>query len=675
MLFFDQLKKNDPQLRLLALAVLGGMGVLLAGLWWVQIVTARSYRTKLETQSFRTVRIPAVRGKILDRNGVPLADSKPSFDVSLYLEELRGAFDDAYATAARQVRSNLQAQLAEQQRQLHRKLTRKERARFTLSLAQKNALREATRYAVASNLVATLSARMQVPITLDEARFQRHYAQALVLPLPVLTDLDATNVARFEEQSIAMEGLDLEMQPIRYYPYQTTAAHILGQIRRDISAAEGEDAFLNYPLPVFRGTVGIEAAFDSELRGRSGAKSVLVNNLGYRQSESIWTPAIPGDNVVLTLDIRIQQTAEQALASAMRNTRGAVVVMDPRNGDILAMASAPTYDPNVFAEGVTPAQNAYLNDPRLRPQINRALQENYAPGSIFKIVTGLACLEAGLNPNAKIYNPGYIYIGRRKIDDLAPPGEYDFHRGFLKSSNTYFITNGLRAGIENILRVARELHLGERCGIPTRQEVPGVLPTLRQVRSGWTPGDSANICFGQGYLAVTPLQMAIMTAAIANGGKVFYPRLVAAVQPQDPSDTADRERFPAGRVRDELKLHASTLPIIRAAMLSDTEDPEGTAYGAFHRGRSGPLILESLRVCGKTGTAQVQDPSGRTIDHTTWFASYAPYENPRYVVIAMVESGGGGGTTAAPVAEKIYQKIEDLERAGALGAGALAQRN
>ncbi len=683
MLFFDQLKKNDPQLRLLTMVVLGGLGVLLAGLWWVQIVSARDYQARLETQSFRTVRLPAVRGKILDRTGVALADSRPSFNASLYFEELRKPFDAAYAVDLAALRRQLHAQMTEQEHALKHPLTRKERARFALSADQKNALRQRARYQVASNLVAYLSARLQQPAALDEQKFQRHYASALVLPYPVLLNLDPTNLARFEEQSVTLEGLDLEMQPVRVYPYQTTAAHLLGQLRRDISSAEGEDSFLNYPLPVFRGTVGLEAAFDAQLRGRSGSKSVLVNNLGYRQSESVWSAALPGENVVLTLDLRLQQAAERALAQAMTEVRGAVVVLDPRNGDILALASAPSYDPNMFVRGLTPAEGRYLSDARLRPQINRAVQENYSPGSIFKIIVGLAALESGLDPRATYHvqpdpaSPGHgcIFVGRQKIRDLAAPGDYDFHRALLRSSNAYFITNGLRAGIENILRLTRRLHLGELCGLPTRQEVRGNMPTLPEVRARWTAGETANVCIGQGEVDVTPLQVAVVTAAIANGGKVLYPRLVAAVAPQDPFSGGDRESFPGGQVRDELGVRPRNLQLVREAMLAETEDLEGTGYAAFHRGKPGAPILPTFRVCGKTGTAQVKDASGRTVDHTTWFTSFAPYEDPRYVVVVMVESGGSGGGTAAPVARDIYLKIEELERAGAFRLPVVAQKN
>lgn len=670
MLVFDQLNKNDPSLRWLATVTAIGLGILLAGLWWVQVVCGREYQSRLEVQSFRTVRVPAVRGKILDRNGEAIADSRPSFNASLYLEELRKPFSAAASAALGAVRTNRALQKEELRRQLGRKLTKEEEKRFGIPLPERNAIFGAARYQVASNLVSELGRRMGEPLRLDPEDFRKRYAEQLILPLPLMTGMSPMQMTRFEEQIRQLDGVDLDVQPTRYYPYHDLAAHLLGQLRRDVSSAEGEDAFLNYPLPVVRGVVGIEAAFDGRLRGRSGSKSVLVNNVGYRQAENVWTVALPGDNVVLTIDRRIQEAAEIALSKAMNNVRGAVVVMDPRNGDILAMASAPSYDVNLFTRSYTHAEWAYLNDPKQRPQINRAVQENYAPGSIFKIIVGLAALDAGLNPNALYQvqpdpaNPGKgcIFIGREKKRDTAPPGPYNFHRALLRSSNAYFVTNGLRAGIDNIIRLSRRVHLGERCGIPTGQEVRGILPTDQMLRSGWSVGDTANLCIGQGKLAVTPVQMAVMTAAVANGGRVFFPRLVADIVPQDAFGPGRRESYPAGRLRDNLGVRPSSLRIVREAMLADTEDTEGTAFKAFHETSSGGPRLKTFRVAAKTGTAEVENQAGRTTDHITWFVSFAPFDNPRYVVVVMVESGGSGGSTCAPVSRDIYQFLEEMER-------------
>jgi penicillin-binding protein 2 len=196
------------------------------------------------------------------------------------------------------------------------------------------------------------------------------------------------------------------------------------------------------------------------------------------------------------------------------------------------------------------------------------------------------------------------------------------------------------------------LHLGERTQLPTWQDNGGIFPNIRRIKTGWVEGDSANICIGQGEIAVTPLQMAIMTSAIANGGRVFWPRLVARIEPQDLLSGESPMGYPQGRVRDHLGVSARTLQIVREAMLADVEEKEGSGRLA---------AVSGFRICAKTGTAQVTDARNRVIDHTVWFASYAPYENPRYVVIVMVESGKSGGFTCAPVAQKIYQAIQQYE--------------
>lgn len=656
MLVFDQLKKNDPQLRTLAVVVLSGLCVLLAGLWWVQVVSARDYQTNLETQSFRTVRIPAVRGRILDRNGITLAENRPTYNVGLYLEELRQPFEAAYSNQLAQARSELKHQLGEQERKLGRRLTEEERKPFRLTSKDKGRIRQGARYEVASNVVMQVSRRLRQPLWFDATNFQRHYETRLALPYPVLTNLNAAQIALFEEQSSSQMGVDLEGQSTRFYPYNTTAAHVLGHLQRDDSSVEGEEAFFSFRLPDYRGSVGVEFGFNKQLRGNAGAKSVLVNNAGYRQTENVWSPAEPGENVVLTIDLHLQQAAERALQVYGPATRGAAIVMDVHTGDLLAMASSPTFNPNSYLPSLSEAE--WQRIAGLYAEKNRATQENYQPGSIFKTVVGLACLEAGLDPNATIYNPGYIDIGRKPIHDLAPAGTYDFHRALKASCNTYFISNGLHvAGISNIVKLGQRLHLGELTGLPTRQEVKGVFPSLKRVSAQWYDGDTANICIGQGPQAVTPIQMAVLAAALANGGKVLWPRLVDRIEPADTAAGTPAVIFPGSRVRDELGVKPSSLKILRDAMLGDVEDADGTGRAA---------AVPGIRICGKTGTAQVMNEHGQLVGHTTWFLSFAPYEEPRYAVVVMVEveARGSGGVTCAPVAAKIYTAIRDLERRG-----------
>jgi len=666
MLIFDELKKNDPQLRLLAVALAGGLFVLLAGLWWVQVVSARKYESHLETQSYRTVRIPAVRGKILDRDGRVLAENRPRYSLSLYLDDLRRQFDAAYGAAIAQARASQKQRIAAQEKKLGRSLTKAERKQFALATDQLKQLREQSRFRVADSVVEQVSQRLGQPLMLDPATFKRHYDTRLALAYPLLPNLNETQIARFEEQYPGGLGVDLDLQPVRSYPFGTTAAHLLGYVLRDDSSSEGEDAFFSYRLPDYRGAVGVEAGFDAQLRGRAGAEAVLVNNLGYRQTENVWSWPEPGHNVVLTMDLDIQQAAERSLAAHQGvDARAAVVVMDVRTGDVLAMVSSPAINPDYAAN-----EPARLNDPKLRPQINRATQENYAPGSILKMVVALAGLENGLNPNATIYNPpspespnhGYIMVGRRQIQDTAPPGAYDFRRAIIRSCNTYFITNGLRAGIENIVHMGKKFHLGERTGLPTRQETKGIFPTLDRVHSDWHDGDTANLCIGQGDIAVTPMQIAVMISAIANGGKVLKPRLVERIESQDPASGEAPAIFPSGVVCDVLGVHPRSLKILQDAMLAETEDPEGTGRAAVSPG---------LRICGKTGTSQVTDEHNRVVDHTTWFASFAPYENPCYAVVVMVQSGISGGVSCAPVAHDIYQAILKSEKSNGPALAAL----
>ncbi len=651
MLVFDQLKKNDPQLRLLTAAVLLGLCVLVAGLWWVQIVSAQDYQQHLETQAFRTVRIPAVRGKIMDRNGMIIAENAPIYSISLYLDDLRDEFKKQYNTnRPMRLVTNTPPfwKFWDHSRTVKRVPTK-------LTKTQIDDLTWQARYQVASNVVAKIGAELQRPVSLNFKDFARHYETARALPYQILSNIDPDLVARFEEQSTSPNGVDLEVQSARFYPLQTTAAHLLGHLQADKSSAEGEESYYDYRLPDYRGIVGIEYGFDQVLRGHAGGKSILVNNQGYRQSESIWEPVEPGSNVVLTLDLRIQQVAEQSLATAATTygtpVRGAAIVMDVNTGDILTLASAPVFDPNDYVRGFAPGEYSRMQE--LTAEKNRATYEIYAPGSTFKPIVGLACLEAGLNPKATIYNPGYIYVGRRKIDDLAAPGDYDFRKAIMESSNTYFITNGMKAGIENIVKLGQRLHFGERIGLGNRQESAGSFPSLNQVRGNWQGGETANLCIGQGYIAVTPLQITIMTAALANGGKVLWPRFVDHIEAPD-STLGSRPVvvYPKGRVRDNLGVSQRSLAILKEAMRAEVEEG-GTGHAA---------AVAGLEICGKTGTAEIMDEHNRRIGRTTWFISFAPAERPRYAVVVMVEGGLFGGSSCAPAAKKIYEAILKAEQ-------------
>jgi len=658
MLVVDELKKNDPQLRLVAVVVAAGLCILFAGLWWVQVVSVHEYQQHLETQAYRSIRLPAVRGKILDREGRVLAENRPSYNLSLFLNDMRAPFDAAYGRLYKAARAAQKQRIAAEEKRVGHSLRKNELKAFRLTSDYLAALREQARLGVVSALVNQVSQKIGQPIALDAKEFNTHYAQERALPYPILKNLTPAQIARFAENLTNGCGVELDLQSARNYPNGPLAAHLLGYLQHDDSSGSGEEAFYNYRLPDFKGLAGIESQFNDDLHGRAGAESVLVNNLGYRQSANVWNKSEPGHNVVLTVDLDIQKAAEDSLHSHWgAGVRGAVVVLDVRNGDVLALVSSPAYDPNDFSQGIT--SEKYEAFKVSGAENNRATHENYAPGSIFKTVVALAALETGLDPNRTFHvepNPhdpakGAIFIGRRLIRDTAPPGDYKFQRAFIHSSNSYFVTNGVRAGAENIVRIGQEFHLGERTGLFSRQETGGSFPSLERVHSpNWRDGDTANLCIGQGEIAVTPVQMAVLIAAIANGGTVLFPRLVQRIEPVGDDTAEPVKDLPAGLVRDRLTVRPHNLQIVRDAMLADVESSEGTGTKA---------AVPGYRVCGKTGTAQVQDSGNHLTGYNFWFASFAPYENPRYSVVVMVQSqaSGSGGSVCAPVAHDIYEAI------------------
>lgn len=652
MLIFDQLRRADRPLRWLAGVVLVGMAILIFGVWRIQIFSARKYAESLKDQAFRNVMIPAPRGKILDRNGVLLADNQPRYTVKLYLEDLRNQFVKELTNTVRKefIAANPGAKI---------------------TTAVKAEMNRTARYNVVSNIVWELSSSvLGQPWILQPKEFHKHYNESLAMPLQILpteqgASLSEAQVAAFMERGANIPGVELEVEPIRVYPHRWTAVHLMGYVRQEVIKSDEEGIAFEDKTPVLVGKIGIEGNYDDQLRGKNGIKSILVNNLGYRQREEIWSPPLAGQNMTLTLDLEIQQAAERALLTAGNVTgpevRGAAVVMDVRTGDILAIASSPTYDPNIWIGKVSREVFAGLIDPKLKPMFNRAFYGSYAPGSTFKIITGLAALDAGvLDPEAWYDSPGYFRLNARTrpIRDTAAPGKYNFKEAFKHSSNTYFIDYGLRAGLQRLLEWGNHFGLGERTGVMgKKQEVSGYFPEPGQrfKKDGaiWMDGDTANLCIGQGEITVTPLQLTVMTAAIANGGKVFRPRVVMRLDGGDMD--VDPTNFPPAEIVHEAPMNPQHLRVIQEAMLADVAEKGGSGESAF---------VSGFNVCGKTGTAQVRRPQsmGGGMDHITWFASYAPFEAPRYAVVVMVESGSSGGGTCAPKVGSIYKAIQKIEQ-------------
>ena len=682
MFVFDQLRSKDIPIRVMTAFILCCMLLLTVNLWRLQVASGEDYRVRQENQSVRAVRLPATRGRILDSNQQPLAVNRLRFDVHMYIDELRPLFYTHYMRLKD-----------------GRKLRR----------AEQDELGRTARYQVVSNLAMQVSLRLGEPLVLDEEKFHTHYYKRRYTPMAVMQDLSPGQVARFVEQIHAVPGVDLSVNPVRTYPNGDMAFHTLGYLRLDDDLDTGDDIpfRFRYRLPDYVGVDGLEGVYDELLRGEAGAKTIRVNNISYRTSEEVWEWPESGYNIVLSLDRDIQLAAEAALQANGPETRGAVVVMDPRTGDLLSLVSLPGFDSNKFISGFSREEITRLNDSRLNRWLNRATGSggvSYPPGSIFKLISAVAYLEEGLiDPAEKVYNPGYFRDSKLypnyQLDDTAPPGDYDFIRAFKRSSNTYFIHHALkpdgqtdqwRQGKRILLDWGNRFRLGQK----TLASLPGDLPSpiresggyfpargnkLKKMNQfgekvGWAAGDVGNLCIGQGEITVTPLQMAVMTSAVANGGKVLQPRLVKRIDSQRAFGQAQNRVIPV-EVLDDLHLKPETVALMHKAMLADVADRDGSGRAAR---------VPGMAIGGKTGTAQKKVPTGKydprsgvrlfRTDHVTWFVSFAPVESPRYAVVVMVESGESGGTTCAPIAGRIYRAIRDLKREREKGESSLAKR-
>ena len=682
MFVFDQLRSKDIPIRMMTVFILCCMLLLMVSLWRLQVASGDDYRIRQRNQSVRAVRLPATRGRILDRNQQSLAVNRLRFDVHMYIDELRPLFYTHYMRLKNE-----------------RKLRR----------AEQLLLEKEARYQVVSNLTMQVSLRLGQPLVLGKEKFHTHYYKRRYTPMAVMQDISPGQVARFVEQIHGVPGVDLSVNPVRTYPNGDMAFHTLGYLRRDDDPDTGNDIRFRfrYRLPDYIGVDGLEGVYDELLRGEAGAKTIRVNNISYRTSEEVEEWPESGYDMGLSLDRDIQLAAEAALQANGPETRGAVVVMDPRTGDLLSLVSLPGFDSNKFISGFSREEITRLNDSRLNRWLNRATGSggvSYPPGSIFKLISAVAYLEEGLiDPAEKVYNPGYFRDSKLypnyELDDTAPPGDYDFIRAFKRSSNTYFIHHALkpngqtdqwRQGKRILLKWGNRFRLGQK----TLASLPGDLPSPIRESGGyfpardnklkkmnqfgekvaWAAGDVGNLCIGQGEITVTPLQMAVMTSAVANGGKVLQPRLVKRIDSQRAFAQAQNRVIPV-EVLDDLHLNPETVALMHKAMLADVADRDGSGRAARVAG---------MAIGGKTGTAQKKVPTGKydprsglrlfRTDHVTWFVSFAPVESPRYAVVVMVESGESGGTTCAPIAGRIYRAIRDLKREREKGESSLAKR-
>lgn len=562
---------SPHRLALLRWLGVAAFALLLGRLVQLQVVQATELRRASEQNRIRRVREPAPRGTITDRAGRVLASSRPAYVVTMLPSR----------------------QAAERQAVLAR-------LEPLLGLA-----------------AGSLERRLQ--------SFGRLSPEAMT----VATDVGFPTLARLEEHSPFLPGVGVQVRAVRSYPLGRLACHVLGYVREigpeELAARPGR----GYHQGDLIGKSGVEKWAEQTLRGREGGQQVEVDAHGRLVKELGRVQPQPGESLTLTLDVPTQQAAEAGLAGR----RGAAVALDPNTGEVLALASSPGFDPNWFAGDLSPAHWRRLNA-RDRPQQNRALSGRYEPGSVFKIVTASAALEAGVaGPASRFSCPGYYRLGSWRFGcwNRAGHGSIGFLEGFAQSCNVVFMTLGRRVGGQGLAAMARRLGFGAPTGLEIGPESSGLVPDpewkRRRRHQPWYPGDTVQMAIGQGDMLVTPLQAAVEVAAIANGGQRVQPHLVRAI---------GGHRLPAPPAVP-IGLSADTVRFVQEGLRA-----------VVARGTARSLAGLGVAVAGKTGTAQ--NPHGH--DHA-WFVGYAPADQPRVAVAVLVEGGGHGGTAAAPIAGRM----------------------
>ncbi len=513
------------------------------------------------------------------------------------------------------------------------------RPAFTLSLIPREMENRET-------VLARLSVLLRLPLGELVESLARVPADSF-MPVRVRRGLTMEEVAKVEEWKLELPGVVVEVEPQRVYPSPQLGAHLLGYVR-EVSEEQLRQG--RYRRGDMAGQSGLERLLDEYLRGRDGGEEIEVDAAGRPVRLVRRQEPHPGAHVVTTLDRRIQEVVERA----MGKHTGAVVVLDARSGDILALTSSPAFELNHFTGAL--GRQAWLRlvrDPQA-PLLNRAIQSQYAPGSVFKIVVAAAALQEGvITPFDRLRCAPTFQVGTRTFKnwDDADWGELDLYHAIVRSCNTYFYQLGLKVGLEPIARYARAFALGEPTGIGLAGEKAGLIPRIRGPRG--KSGDTVNISIGQGPLLVTPLQVARMMAAVATGGILWKPRLVQRVEAPD------------GRLLyaepSQMSGYVDLSPAVWAFL-------QRSLWGVVNDGGTGAAArLPGIEVAGKTGTAQLISNSDarRGQDHA-WFAAYAPAQDPQVVVVVLVERGGRGGQAAAPVARQILHGIF-LEKVASAG--------
>lgn len=583
-----------------AMAVI--MAIVGIRLYYLQVIKSPELAQLADRNRIRIRRLPAPRGLVYDRRHRPLVDTHPSFNAVLVPED-----------------SNNLSQTIERLEKL---------------LGQDG---------VADKLASA------------EEEGRPPYD-----PVIVQERLEWPQVVALETHQLELPGVSLEVTPARHYLYNSLAAHLLGYVgevdRNDLKLAD-------YHMGDEIGKFGLERGWEPFLRGVAGGQEIEVDAVGRRLRVLKEIPDRPGQSVVLTLDLDVQEAAEQAMAGK----NGALVALDPNNGQLIAMVSHPDFDPDVFGAGVKAAEwRKLMTDPD-HPLQNRAIQGIYPPGSTFKIVDALAGMEEHtLKPETTYSCAGGIWYGGREYHCWRKQGHgtIQLHRAIVASCDVYFYDVGEHLGIDRLSHWAHLMGLGEKSGIALDNEKAGVMPSSawkqRRFHERWYPAETLSVAIGQGYVAATPLQMAQVAAEIANGGIRYKPQFVMEVEGLD--GVSSKNYRPV--IEQRLNADPEAIETIRDAMADVVNGAGGTAHKAH---------LDNVIVCGKTGTAQVVGNQRAGIAAGTdeskipekyrdngWFIAFAPKDHPQIAIACIIEHGGHGGSTAAPVVHDVMKRFFEL---------------
>ena len=628
-------QRISPVLRLqfLGLLMLFGLGALAARLWWVQVARGAEWTARIRGSSEATVRIPSIRGEVRDRNGVPLVQNRASYEVDFYLPEMVKGYRQRYGqpplTAYRGMISGMPKDL-----------------------------KEPDIVKIVNDGVVPRLDDLDLARDYNASQLQKHYRTNTEVPYTYIKDINFPTMAKFSEHDVGLPGVDIAIKPVRSYVYGAFAAHLLGYVGAPDDINREDAKKYTFYQGDMEGKSNIEKLMDEYLRGKPGVRHLRRNAKGQIDGVLKEDPPQQGANVFLTLDARIQAIAEEALRAV---SRAGAVVVDPNNGNILAMVSVPSFDPNTFIPSIKAKDWKALQKDEGDPLVNRAISA-LPPGSTFKLVTAFAGLRGTKNlANAKYGCGGGVSYGDHFFrcwvaEKHYTHGTIGLADALKVSCDSFFYQYGNAAGIQSIDLVGKLLGMGEESGLHLSGEQTGIMPgpewmQIHHPRERWSQAQTANVSIGQGYTLVSPLQLAMAYAAAANGGTCYYPRLVDKVLDQNDTPVVDEQgktvNF-APRIRTELRNEVSSqdMDLVRRGLWKVVNEDGGTG---------GRARLKDVAVAGKTGTAQATDRGHE--ENVAWFACFAPFDHPKYVVAVMVQGASGhGGEVAGPIATRILER-------------------